>query len=117
MRLLLDAQLPKRLVHMLHAEGHDAVHTLDLPHGNHTSDAEIVRIADADARIVVTKDSDFVHTHVLYGKPAFLLLVATGNISNVALEKLILSDLPSIERAFDTSHFVEIGRYALISHK
>jgi Ethanolamine utilization protein EutJ (predicted chaperonin) len=41
MNVLLDAHLPRRLVSVFHAAGHDAIHTLDLPDSNATSDAEI----------------------------------------------------------------------------
>ncbi len=41
MKFLVDAQLPRRLARMLREAGHEAVHTLDLPHGNRTSDAVI----------------------------------------------------------------------------
>lgn len=60
MKFLVDAQLPRRLSRWLQELGHDARHTLDLPLGNCTPDAEVVRIADVEARIVITKDADFV---------------------------------------------------------
>ena len=34
MEFLVDAQLPWRLARWLQSEGHDAVHTRDLPQGN-----------------------------------------------------------------------------------
>jgi predicted nuclease of predicted toxin-antitoxin system len=43
------------------AAGHDAIHTLDLPDGNATSDAGILAVADREQRVVVTKDTDFVY--------------------------------------------------------
>jgi predicted nuclease of predicted toxin-antitoxin system len=33
MKLLIDAQLPRRLAHVIRALGYDVVHTLDLPNG------------------------------------------------------------------------------------
>lgn len=65
MKFLIDAQLPRRLARRLRAAGHDAIHTLDLPAGNRTTDAEICRIADSDGRAVVTKDADFVSSFML----------------------------------------------------
>lgn len=41
MKFLVDAQLPVRLVHALRRLGYDVVHTLHLPNGNRTSDAEL----------------------------------------------------------------------------
>jgi predicted nuclease of predicted toxin-antitoxin system len=82
MRILLDAQLPRSLVRPLQALGCDVVHTLDLPAGNRSSDQVISAIADRDQRVVFSKDADFVHSHLLCGTPARLLIVATGNIGN-----------------------------------
>ncbi len=48
MKFLVDAQLPRRLCRLLIAEGHDAVHTLDLPNANRTTDVEINAISVQD---------------------------------------------------------------------
>ena len=69
--------------------GCDAVHTLDLPRGNRTSDDELTTLADTEGRVVITKDADFVDSHTLQGRPAKLLLISTGNISNATLESLL----------------------------
>lgn len=84
MNFLVDAQLPRRMAAWLTAAGCDAVHTLDLPGANRTTDEEINEVADREHRAVVTKDEDFVDSHVLRGRPAKLLLIspetsATGN--------------------------------------
>jgi predicted nuclease of predicted toxin-antitoxin system len=89
MKFLVDAHLPRRLCHPLWGCGHDAVHTLDLPLGNRTSDAEIIQIADAEGRIVVTKDDGFVQSFLLKNQPQRLLLITTGNIGNAELSQLI----------------------------
>lgn len=73
---------PARLTHHLNEAGHDAIHTLDLPDQNRTTDVEISRVADAEDRIVVSKDADFRDSHLLGGTPARLLVVSTGNITN-----------------------------------
>lgn len=59
MKLLLDAQLPRRLARELTAAGHDAVHPLDLLKGNRTPDDELTALAVHDTRVVVSKDADF----------------------------------------------------------
>jgi hypothetical protein len=51
-RFLIDAHLPRRLVCRLRDAGHDAIHTLDLPNGNHTTDAEINAISLRENRVV-----------------------------------------------------------------
>ena len=93
MKFLVDAQLPRRFCQWLLESGHDAVHTLDLALGNRTPDSEIIRIADAEERIVVTKDDDFVQSFLLRNQPKRLMLVATGNIGNAELNQLILKVL------------------------
>jgi predicted nuclease of predicted toxin-antitoxin system len=116
-KFLVDAQLPRRLTRWLAADGHSAIHTLDLPLGNRTSDNEVVAYADRESRIVVTKDDDFVQSHLVSGEPSRLLWVATGNISNAALEKLLRENLVGIEAAFESASYVELGRDALIVHE
>ena len=54
MKFLVDAQLPRRLARHLNGLGHDAMHRLDLPLRNATPDHEILRVADADDRVVVS---------------------------------------------------------------
>jgi|SRR5579872_110957 len=116
MRFIVDAQLPRRLAALLRAEGHDALHTLDLPGANRTSDAEIVRLASDEDRVVITKDADFIDSHLLRGKPPNLLLISTGNISNRELEALIVPLLPTIVSEFDAHGLIELSRSALIVH-
>ena len=88
MKFLVDAQLPRRIARELAASGHEASHTLDLPLGNRTPDADIAALAAREGRVVVTKDSDFVTTFLLHGLPPKLLLISTGNISNEDLSRL-----------------------------
>jgi predicted nuclease of predicted toxin-antitoxin system len=117
MRFLVDAQLPKRFTAWLSEAGHDARHTLDLPLGNRTPDEEIIAFATLQARIVVSKDDDFVQSFLVSGKPARLLLISTGNITNTALEKLIRNNLSAIENAFLKANFVELTHTALVIHE
>jgi predicted nuclease of predicted toxin-antitoxin system len=81
-RFLLAAQLPPRLASYLTSVGHDAAHVQELPDGVRTSDPDIASSADAEHRVVITKDSRFRHSHLVTGAPARLLLVSTGNIGN-----------------------------------
>jgi predicted nuclease of predicted toxin-antitoxin system len=94
--------------------GCDAAHTLDLPGRNLTSDDDVISTADRDARIVVTKDADFVDSHLLLGKPEKLLLISIGNISNDELEPLITAMLTDLIREFESARFIEIHRTGLI---
>jgi predicted nuclease of predicted toxin-antitoxin system len=113
---LIDAQLPRRLGNQLREAGHDATHTLDLPLANRTPDAAILRLATLEARVVITKDADFVNSFLLHRLPPKLLLVSTGNIANAELETLFASSLAQIVRAFSSADFVELTRSSLVVH-
>ena len=117
MKFIVDAQLPKRFCGWLTAEDHDAKHTLDLPLRNCTPDNDILDLAEKEGRIVVTKDDDFIQSFLVTGRPQKLLFVATGNISNDELEKLIKNNLKKMEEAFEEYHFVEIGRDVIAIHE
>lgn len=114
MNFLVDAQLPRRMTAWLTAAGCNAVHTLDLPDGNRTTDEQINDLADREQGIVVTKDADFVDSHLLRGRPAKLLLVSTGNISNRDLGALVVPLIPDIVREFQTQAFLELGPSGIV---
>jgi predicted nuclease of predicted toxin-antitoxin system len=115
-RFIVDAQLPKRLAEALVLAGHDAIHTLELPHQNRTTDNAIAELADREERIVVSKDADFVTLHMIAGTPRYLLEISTGNLPNVSLLPLVLGHLDRIELAFATATHVELAFNALIVH-
>ena len=117
MRFLLDAMLPRRLARRLVASGHDAAHTLDLPSGNRTPDRDIVALADREARAVITKDADFVSSHVIAGRPLRLVLISTGNIGNEVLERRLFEHLAGIEQALEERGFVELAAEGLVIHQ
>lgn len=114
MKFLIDAQFPRRMVGWFETAGHDASHTWDLPQGNRTTDDQVVAFADREERVVVTKDADFVNSHLLYARPAKLLLVSTGNISNRDLQELLVPLIPHLVREFQTHAFLELGRTGII---
>jgi predicted nuclease of predicted toxin-antitoxin system len=116
MKFLVDAHLPKRLARLLHQFGYDTRHTLDLPEQNRTSDETINQVALDEGRIVVTKDSDFVDSFLLVRKPPRLLLVSTGNISNQALERLLLDNIEQLRLGFATYDYIELSRQHVIFH-
>jgi predicted nuclease of predicted toxin-antitoxin system len=67
MKFLVDAQLPYLLKTWLIQRGHDVLHTDDLPNQERTGDSEIRILSQSEDRIVITKDYDFVDSHVLRG--------------------------------------------------
>lgn len=117
MNFLVDAQLPARLARVLRDAGHDAIHCQSLPNGNRSTDAEIASSADADDRVVITKDRDFRDGHLLRGVPRRLLLVVTGNITNDQLLAVLAGNLDQIVDALDEARFVELGATSLVVHE
>ncbi|MGH3830100.1 MAG: DUF5615 family PIN-like protein [Pseudonocardiaceae bacterium] len=91
--------------------------TSDLPDGNRTTDAHIAKQADAEDRVVVTKDRDFRDSHLLTGSPRRLLVIATGNITNNALLALFEKHLDAIAATLTEADFVELGPGSLVVHK
>jgi predicted nuclease of predicted toxin-antitoxin system len=116
MNFLVDAQLPRRLAWRLQAAGHDVRHTLDLPAGNRTTDAELNAISIRERRVLITKDADFVNSFLLNGQPYKLLVVSAGNITNAELEALLVPNIPAIVAALEANSYLEFTRSALIVH-
>ena len=116
MKFLVDAQLPARLARLLNEHGHDATHTSELPNANCTPDDEIAAIADAEDRVVVSKDRDFRNSHFLKGTPRKLLVVRTGNITNDDLLALFETNLEQITDALDEAPLVMLGPKSLSIH-
>jgi predicted nuclease of predicted toxin-antitoxin system len=110
MRFLVDAHLPPGLCVLLQAAGHDAIHTRQLPAQNRTPDQVINEISLREQRVVVTKDSEFYHSHLLQGVPWKLLLVRTGNIRNRDLRSLFERHLSAIVAALEQSTLVDLDR-------
>lgn len=116
MKFVVDAQLPRRLVRQLRQLGYEAQHTWSLDLGNRTPDGQVARVADIEGATVVTKDSDFMVSHILNGSPKKLLLISTGNISNRSLLKLFDCHIETIVSALNDSSLVELNEEGLVIH-
>jgi predicted nuclease of predicted toxin-antitoxin system len=116
MKFVVDAQLPRRLARELTAAGHDAIHTFDLTKGNRTPDREIISLASAEGRVIVTKDEDFVTGFLLRRAPPKLLLISTGNIPNDALSHLLADNLNALVTILGQHDFVELSASAITIH-
>jgi predicted nuclease of predicted toxin-antitoxin system len=117
MKFLVDAHLPWQLANLLREAGHDALHTRDLPLRNRTPDEAINQISRAEERLVITKDADFVSSHLIHGKPYKLLLISTGNIKNSDLLHLFEQTLDLIVDAFKHHSYVELGSNSITVHR
>lgn len=117
MRFLVDAQLPSKLCEILETVGFDSIHVDALPKGDETTDREITVHADQENLIVITKDSDFYHSHMILGQPKRLLLINTGNIKNRKLFDLIRDNAFIIKSLFETCRYVEVTNDGIIGHE
>ena len=77
----------------------------------------MVRITNHRRAVTQTFLYLFVQSYLVTGRPAKLLFIATGNISNQDLEKLIRANLAKIVLAFEDYHFIEIGQDVLAFHE
>lgn len=117
MRFIVDAQLPISLCHFFRENGIDAIHTLELPKGNRTTDREVIEIASTENRVVVSKDSDFLSSFLVSGQPQKLIVVRTGNISNGDLLKIFQAHIKLITTMISRSNLVEISRSEIAEHE
>ena len=114
MKLIIDNMLSRKLAWLLRREGHDAAHVLDLPDAGLSKDRSIASVADAEQRIVVTKDWDFHNLHTGTGSPAQLLAIRLGNISDRDLWTILYARLPQIEQGFTQANVVEVHDSVLV---
>jgi predicted nuclease of predicted toxin-antitoxin system len=115
-RFLIDAQLPVQLKLQLAGMSCEAIHTSDLEKGSRTGDVEIANIAIAQDRILITKDSDFLKLKILNNIPKQLLLITTGNITNVELFALFERNFDTVISLFDRFEIVELNNRFVIGH-
>src|SRR5690348_7098869 len=116
MKFLIDAQLPRRLATHLQQAGLQAIHTLELPDGNRTSDQTLIRLSLADHAVLITKDSDFVQSFLLKKEPWKLMLVSTGNIRNDELLSLFERNINLVIKHLENFDFIELNRTSIICH-
>ena len=116
MKFLVDAQLPKSLAEFLCEKKYIAIHTLHLPDKNSTTDKQIIEIAANEDYIVITKDVDFLQSHLIKNEPKKLILVKTGNIPNSKLLEIFSEHILKIENILSQYSLIEIHRDEIIIH-
>jgi len=114
MKFIVDAQLPRSIARLLCDQGHDAIHTLDLPNGNATIDIEINRLSLAEERVVISKDKDFYDSFTALREPYKLLHIRIGNSTNASLISLFEKNLDKIIAELNAGFVVELTRSYII---
>ena len=87
MKFLIDAQLPATLARLFIEAGFDCMHTLSLPDKNLTTDQAINSLSLKESRLLITKDTDFFHSYLLYKEPYKLVFITVGNLRLKELHK------------------------------
>ncbi|MFO7656427.1 MAG: DUF5615 family PIN-like protein [Bacteroidales bacterium] len=117
MRFLIDANLPFKLAKSLKDRGYDVIHTDDLSDKERTKDNELRKISIEQNRIVITKDSDFLDSHLINGIPSKLLLITTGNIINKTLIQLFDNHFETLVDLFNSYDLIELDNEQIIGHE
>jgi predicted nuclease of predicted toxin-antitoxin system len=117
MNFIVDAQLPKLISDLLNAQGHDCIHTIDLPNKNRTTDKQIIEISKREQRIVVTKDADFLNSFLVNNQPKKLILIKTGNIPNSVLLHILQTHLDNLLKNLLYHSLIEINQTEMIVHE
>jgi predicted nuclease of predicted toxin-antitoxin system len=96
-KFLVDAQLPPALAQWLREAGYDAqaVREVGL---READDGAIWRHAQAQGRVIVTKDEDFAQRAQTGAAGPVIVWLRIGNTSNAALRARLVPQLPELSR-------------------
>ena len=117
MKFLIDANLSFKLARVLKAKGFEILHTDDLPNKERTTDNELRILSVDQGYIVITKDSDFLDSHLIQGVPSKLLMVTTGNIANKDLLNLFDKYFDVIIQLFNNYDLIELNNDQIVAHE
>lgn len=97
MKFLIDAQLPPAFAHWLREAGYDAqaVREAGL---REAGDSEIWRYAQAQGRVIVTKDEDFAQRAQTGVAGPVIVWLRIGNTSNAALRAWLVPQMSGLIR-------------------
>jgi len=101
---------------LIEQRGYATIHTLDLPDANATTDQSLIDLSVSEKWIIITKDSDFLRSYLIRGKPEKLIMVRTGNVSNKQLLLLFDSHLSTITTMLERSNLIEISSNEIAEH-
>jgi predicted nuclease of predicted toxin-antitoxin system len=117
MKFIVDANLPFKLALSLRDKGYDVLHTDDLLNKERTTDKQIREVSINQNRVVITKDSDFLDSHLVQGIPNKLLIITTGNIINKELLSLIEKYFDTVIKLFEVYDLIEMNNEEIVGHE
>ena len=100
MNFLVDNQLPLALAHHLQTRGLDCQHVLEIGLAE-ASDVEISRYAEAQARVIISKDEDFLHLASRPDAKFRIVWVRLGNCRTSTLISAFEKSLPTLQACLD----------------
>lgn len=115
MKFLIDAQLPRRLAIFMQELGYDAIHTLDLPNKNRTTDTEIIELSIKDSLIVISKDSDFYISFLQRAEPYKLIYLKVGNMTTDEIIIIFKNNFSLIKEQISENFIIEISNKNIIT--
>lgn len=109
MKFLLDENQSPRIAELLAAAGHDTVHVREL-NLSEASDADIMRAASEQGRVIVSADTDFgeLLARTNASEPSILLLRRTDARRARDVAELILANLDQVAQDLDNGAIVTI---------
>lgn len=117
MKFLVDANLPFKLIKNLESKGYDVIHTDHLTNKERTTDQEIRKISIVQDRRIITKDSDFLDSHILIDVPSKPLFIGTRNITNVEFFNLFNKYLDQIAVLFKDYKLIKMNNEYINVHE
>lgn len=97
MKLLLDANISWRLSTKLKSYFDDCLHVDHIGLKVPASDIEIWKYALMNKLTIITNDDDFINLVDLKGYPPKIILLRTGNQSNLYIEKVLIKHKSDIQ--------------------
>ncbi|WP_414717307.1 DUF5615 family PIN-like protein [Telluribacter sp.] len=117
MKILCDVHIAFRIVRFFQKKGIEAIHVNELPDSYFTTDKAICEFADKHGYVVLTKDADFLDSHLLQSSPLRLLKVNLGNIPTSRLLDIFENNWPIVHELFKTTKgCIEIYESKFILH-
>lgn len=111
MKLLIDENLPPRLAVLLSEAGHDAAHVRDLDAAG-ASDAQLIDLALADGRTIVSADTDFgaLLAATAATAPSVILVREAVDLHPQELAQLLITCIEQLEAQLAAGAMVALTR-------
>lgn len=116
MKVLCDVHIARRVVAFYLTLGCEALHINDILSGSETKDAAIAQYADEHEMVVLTKDKDFLDTHLIKKTPRRLIKINLGNISNNTLLEILNFHHATFCEFFKKGGCVEVNTSYIVTH-